>query len=224
LWYGLSPFKSLKIWANQRKKRFKNELYSTNTKTTKKITFYFLTSRFFFPAPWDIYVLKKYSVQQSPRTLVLFSDLYYFKFSLPKDIRFFYVDPYVFSLVIAFLPCATAWNTFNTKLNYLLSIFSKPFFLKLKFRGKGYYVFKGKRSTVTPQFGFAHRVYFYGFSMSVKFLSKTIIFLFGLLKTDVLRFTHAFKRVKSINPFTGRGVRFAKQIIYRKTGKVSLYR
>ena len=101
---------------------------------------------------------------------------------------------------------------------------TETFFFKLKFKGKGYYVFKGKRSTVTPQFGFAHRVYFYGFSISVKFLSKTIIFLFGLLKKDVLKFSNSFKQVKPINPFTGRGVRFAKQIIYRKTGKVSLYR
>lgn len=224
MWYGFSPFKSLKIWANQRKKRFKSEHYRTNIKSIKKSTFYFLTTRFFLPSPWDIYILKKPFNYSISRTVILVSNAYYFKFSLPKDVRFFYFDPYAFCLVIAFSPSAPSWNIFNNKLNYLLSIFQKPFFFKIKFKGKGYYVFKGKRSTVTPQFGFAHRVYFYGFSISVKFLSKTIIFLFGLLKKDVLKFSNSFKRVKPINPFTGRGVRFAKQIIYRKTGKVSLYR
>lgn len=224
MWYGPTAFKSLKIWANQRKKRLKNDSYTTNIKSLKTATLYFQITQFFVPAPWDAYILRSTSLGVSIRSVLLISNSYYFKFYLPKDIRFFYFDPCAYSLVIAFLPTAPSWAVLNNRLNYLLSIFSKPFFFKIKFRGKGYYVFKGKRSTVTPQFGFAHRVYFYGFSICVKFLSKTIIFLFGLLKKDVLKFSHSFKQVKPINPFTGRGVRFAKQIIYRKTGKVSLYR
>ena len=58
----------------------------------------------------------------------------------------------------------------------------------------------------------------------VKFLSKTKILLFGLVKQDILCAAYALKQKRSINIFTGRGVRFAKQIIYKKTGKVSSYR
>lgn len=80
------------------------------------------------------------------------------------------------------------------------------------------------RHTMTPQFGFAHRRYFYAASFRVRFLSKTKIILFGFARNDLATFAHDFKGYKPINVFTGRGVRFARQIIYRKTGKVSLYR
>ena len=58
----------------------------------------------------------------------------------------------------------------------------------------------------------------------VKFLSKTTIFLFGLSKKDIFTVGHDFRAVRKINIFTGRGVRFSKQIIYKKVGKVSSYR
>jgi ribosomal protein L6P/L9E len=85
-------------------------------------------------------------------------------------------------------------------------------------------MYKNLRNTIAPQFGYAHRVYVYAQATSVKFLSKTKIILFGLSKTDILLASYQLKRVKPVNIFTGRGVRFARQILYRKTGKVSSYR
>ena len=55
-------------------------------------------------------------------------------------------------------------------------------------------------------------------------LSKTSIFLFGFVKSDLLKVGHGLKQMRPINIFTGRGVRFAKQVIYKKQGKVSSYR
>ena len=72
--------------------------------------------------------------------------------------------------------------------------------------------------------GYAHRVYVYSSAITVKFLSKTKILLFGLSKQDVMQSAYSLARVKPINIFTGRGVRFARQVIYRKTGKVGAYR
>jgi len=102
--------------------------------------------------------------------------------------------------------------------------FSKVFFLKLKFKGKGYYIYKNSRNTITSQFGHSHRIYIYSVFISVKFLTKTTVFLFGSSKKDVLTTGYSIQKVKPINIFTGRGVRFSKQIIYKKTGKVSSYR
>jgi len=96
--------------------------------------------------------------------------------------------------------------------------------LKIKFKGKGYYMYKNKRNTIAPQFGFAHRVYVYAFNNTVKFLSKTKILIFGLSKIDVNQTGHNLCNVKPINIFTGRGVRFARQVIYKKTGKIGAYR
>ena len=102
--------------------------------------------------------------------------------------------------------------------------FSKIFFNKLKFKGKGYYIYKNTRNTITPQFGHSHRIYIYSFFLTVKFLTKTTVFLFGSSKKDVLTTSFTIQRSKFINIFTGRGVRFARQIIYKKTGKVSSYK
>ena len=96
--------------------------------------------------------------------------------------------------------------------------------MKLKFKGKGYYIFKNQRNTITPQFGFSHRIYVYSYSAVVNFLTKTKVFLFGLSKQDLLTSAYSIKAMRPINIFTGRGVRFSKQLIYKKTGKVSSYR
>ena len=72
--------------------------------------------------------------------------------------------------------------------------------------------------------GYAHRVYVYAQAISVKFLSKTKILLFGLSPDPIFKIGFELKNVRPINIFTGRGVRFARQIVYRKTGKVSSYR
>jgi ribosomal protein L6P/L9E len=85
-------------------------------------------------------------------------------------------------------------------------------------------VYKNARNTIAPQFGYAHRVYIYAFANSVFFLSKTKVLLFGLSKHDVISAGYRLYATRPINIFTGRGVRFAKQIIYRKTGKVGAYR
>jgi len=48
--------------------------------------------------------------------------------------------------------------------------------------------------------------------------------MFGFIKQDIAYAAHNLKSKRHINIFTGRGVRFAKQVIYKKTGKVSSYR
>ena len=113
---------------------------------------------------------------------------------------------------------------FLKNINFFSQLLYLPLFLKLKFRGKGYYIYKNSRNTVAPQFGYAHRIYVYSFFSSVKFLTKTKILIFGLIKFDVLAISSEIKSKRVINIYTGRGVRFSKQKIYSKTGKVSSYR
>jgi len=118
-------------------------------------------------------------------------------------------------------------NFFTMYIKTILNIFysfSKYFFRKIKFKGKGYYIYKNTRNTITSQFGHSHRIYIYAFFVSVKFLTKTTVFLFGSSKKDVLSIGFLIKKAKPINIFTGRGVRFSRQIVYKKTGKVSSYR
>jgi hypothetical protein len=100
----------------------------------------------------------------------------------------------------------------------------KPSFQKLTFKGKGYYIYKNYRNTITPQFGYSHRLYLYTYYINVVFLSKTSLIVFGLNSNHVNLVSMYIKNWRSINIFTGRGVRFSRQILYKKSGKVSTYR
>lgn len=103
-------------------------------------------------------------------------------------------------------------------------MFTKLFFKKLKFKGKGYYIYKTRRNTIAFQFGYSHIRRLFFFYNYVKFLSKTSILMFGLNPNNLSRAGTSFRNIRPINIFTGKGVRFNKQILYRKTGKVSSYR
>jgi ribosomal protein L6P/L9E len=103
-------------------------------------------------------------------------------------------------------------------------MFTRLYFTKFKFKGKGYYIYKSFRNTIAFRFGYAHRTYVYSFFVSVRFITKTTILVFGLNKYDLLSFSQDFKQIRKINIFTGRGIRFSRQIIYQKVGKVSMYR
>jgi len=110
------------------------------------------------------------------------------------------------------------------QLSLLLTAFHSVFFKKLKFKGKGYYIYKNKRNTVAPQFGYSHRVYIYSWFTNIKFLGKTSLVIFGLTAADIRIPSRFIKNFRPINVFTGRGVRFSREVIYSKPGKVSSYR
>lgn len=128
------------------------------------------------------------------------------------------------SFIIHSLYINNNYRVFLNSLDSVLTSFYKPFFKKIKFKGKGYYIYKNKRNTITPQFGYSHRLYLYSYFSSVKFLSKTTVFVFGLLKRDTVKTSYGIKSMRPINIFTGRGVRFSREVIYKKVGKVSSYR
>ena len=64
----------------------------------------------------------------------------------------------------------------------------------------------------------------YSYFVRIKFLSKTSVIIFGFVKDDIKKIGLMLKKMRPINIFTGRGVRFNKQTIFKKVGKVSSYR
>ena len=173
------------------------------------------------PSMWNFVALQNTS--QSKR-LFIYSSIYYFMIPIPVRKWLVYFDKNTSTITISSLYFTNYTLTYWTSLVHLFYIFHRPFFIKLKFKGKGYYIYKNKRNTITPQFGYAHRIYKYTFNTSVKFRTKTSIILFGLVKRDIIESGFLIKNMRPINIFTGRGVRFSRQIIYKKTGKVSSYR
>jgi ribosomal protein L6P/L9E len=221
LWYGYRHINSKK---NVYKLKKKNNLL---TKTycypiTSNIQLNKQTFRLHKPFNWDLVVIKNKIKSQT--TFYLSSNLYKIKLPLPTKILNFSFDKNTNIIKIHTLYINNNYRLYWHFLQQLVKAFYSPFFLKLKFKGKGYYIYKNKRNTITPQFGYAHRLYLYSYFVSVKFLSKTSIIVFGFKIQDLIQIGLGIKSMRPINVFTGRGVRFSRQIIYKKVGKVSSYR
>ena len=156
--------------------------------------------------------------------IYLISDLYFFKLVIKLDSTILTLDNNSNNIVFKnyFEPFFKAFFLKNLKI--LFQSFSYWFFTKIKVKGKGYYLYKNARNTITHQLGHSHRRYLYSYFVFIKFLSKTTLYLAGLSKNDIFLAGRNIQKSKYINIFTGRGVRFAKQRIYKKTGKVSTYR
>ena len=222
LWYGLSNSTTINNNCLIRKQRIinaKNKRYFWGLKLKKQLNKknLFLT----FPSNWTFLFFKKSKYDQY---IYLYNMNYYFFIPVPKQFWSVSFDQNTSTLRLISIYNSNFTTTYWSQLSQIFLAFNRPFFLKIKFKGKGYYIFKNKRNTITPQFGYAHRIYRYTFDVSVKFRTKTSIILFGLLKRDIIQAGLLVKNMRPINIFTGRGVRFSRQIIYKKTGKVSSYR
>lgn len=213
------------------KKLYKKQTYRCNvfTKTlsfnvTRHGSLSYTNIFLYIPYNWNLIILNPKQNLNNTKILYLFSLVYFFKLIVPKQYLNFHYDYQTSTLQInnAFTP--NFYKMYFKQISNIFYSFSKIFFNKLKFKGKGYYIYKNTRNTITPQFGHSHRIYIYSYFLTVKFLTKTTVFLFGSSKKDVLTTSFTIQRSKFINIFTGRGVRFARQIIYKKTGKVSSYK
>lgn len=224
MWYGYKNVPHVSNSLRIKSQRFNKKNIKFGKLLKSSYSFPSPISNFRVPAPWKLSILRNKKTCSNQSILYLYSSTYYYNFALPSNLKTFTFDKNLQTLTFVHIATPYCYFSVLKAVQLLLNTFQKPFFLKIKFRGKGYYVYKNSRQTIAPQFGYAHRVYVYAQACSVKFLSKTKILLFGLSKKEVLSAGHAIRKVKPINIFTGRGIRFARQIIYKKTGKVSTYR
>lgn len=177
----------------------------------------------YIPNVWSFNLLTS-TKENSWKLLYLYSAAYYFKLIIPATHAKIIFDNQSSVLCLKYWLVHNYFYLYTSIITFIFYSFSRIVFTKLKFKGKGYYIYKTRRNTITPQFGHSHRIYVYAPFISIKFLSKTSIFVFGLSKRDLLETRYQIKQLKPINIFTGRGVRFTREIIYKKVGKVSSYR
>ena len=203
-------------------KKYGYHIKRMETSNFHSLNLTYRTLLFKIPSKWNVIIFENKLTREM--SAFLYSDIYFFWAPLPAYTPLLLVDTNSSSIV------ATTHLVNNYHMLYwrlmvqYFAPFHKPFFLKIKFKGKGYYIFKNKRQTITPQFGHAHRLYLYSYFVSVIFLAKTRVIIFGFVKSDLVQVGLGVKKMRPINIFTGRGVRFNRQIIYKKTGKVSSYR
>lgn len=96
------------------------------------------------------------------------------------------------------------------------------FFQKIKFTGKGYKI-KKKKKSIKFFFGRSHLTTIFFKKISIRRLTKYKLFFFTK-KYETVKFINSLiKKIRKINIYTKRGLRFSRQKIYKKTGKKSSY-
>lgn len=221
LWHEIYGFKNSILNKKYIKNKQSKIKYSSGI-YTKPLHTKLLNTSYIIPKKWKIIVLKDFRSKILffviySRSYILFLPLFFTKYSVNFDLNLNQINlNYLFS---------TNYNKlYLSILNSFVKSLVVPTFNKLKFKGKGYYIYKNYRNTITPQFGYSHRLYLYSFHTHIKFLSKTDLILFGLNRKCLSSISQKLFLWRPVNIFTGRGVRFSKQIFYKKSGKISSYR
>lgn len=221
-WYGSNNFFKIKTIINTKKKnKLKTIKYSFLQKKSLNLNFYKIN--LYIPSNWDFLLIKKNN-NKNTLYFYLYTENYFFLLPILKTFLAFKYDNQLKCLLFQFFFKNNFYSLFWNYFKNVFYSFSKLFFKKLKFKGKGYYIYKNNRNTIALQFGYSHLMYLYSFFITVKFLTKTTILMFGINNKDLTIGSKKLYNIKKINIFTGKGIRFSRQIIYRKTGKVSSYR
>ena len=96
------------------------------------------------------------------------------------------------------------------------------FFQKIKFTGKGYKI-KKKKKSIKFFFGRSHLTTIFFKKINIRRLTKYKLFFFTK-KYETVKFINSLiNKIRKINIYTKRGLRFSRQKIYKKTGKKSSY-
>jgi len=222
VWYAVNnSSNSLYSKSNFNKKQSKiRHNYNLQTNCTVKLYKPLIT--LYVPPNFKLIFFK--NIKTFSHYIYIYSSTYFFKVPIPNvnNLTSFDYTSRVLSFYVLY--SNNYLKLYSSTLNFFFKMLIKPLFLKIKFKGKGYYIYKNYRNTLTPQFGYSHRLYLYGFLLHIKFLSKTTLIFFGLNPNHMSKSSKLIYNWRPINIFTNRGVRLSKQIIYKKSGKVSSYR
>lgn len=175
----------------------------------------------YFPSHWNLVILSK----EKSFFFYTFSSLYFFSYTLSKDIFYkFSFFKGIYSFMIKTFFTHFAFQFFFKLIKLILFSFSLIFFKKIKFKGKGYYIYKSKRNCIAPQFGLSHRKYFFFSSAAYLKLAKFSFLLYSKNLFLLSWVPFAFYYIRPINIFTQKGVRFYKQVTFSKEGYISGFR
>nr|ASY95725.1 ribosomal protein L6 [Stylonychia lemnae] len=226
MWYGKN-INSISLTSTKniaKRRRFtikKNSIFRSKFKKTHLSVFFF-----YFPSLWDSILFKpkdNFSVKKIS-LIFMYSASYFFIFPICSFYNKIYFDQHTSCYFFKDFYRNTFFLTFWKNFQKIFYSFTSIFFKKLKFKGKGYYIYKNKRNTIAMRFGYSHVKRIFFFFTFVKFLSKTSIIIFGISNFYIDKAANKLVRIRPINIFTSKGMRFTRQIIYKKQGKVSSYR
>jgi len=167
------------------------------------------------------------------------------KIFLPKNINFIYLNNsylYLFNLNNFLLINTLKYNFFfnqylniiklqkniiNKKildknfLNNFLFTWENFFFSKIYFLGKGFKLKKFKNTTYF-NFNYSHINLLVTKKTIIKKIQKNKLLIFSKNLTNLNSLSNLIVSIKKINPYTKRGLRKTKQIIYKKRNKSNI--
>jgi ribosomal protein L6P/L9E len=224
LWYDAFCLQNSTLYKVNKLKKSNKNLKHLKINSVNKKTLKITTLNYIIPTQWNLILFYNLSKIQPTYFFKILSPIYFFYLPVLSNKNNFKFDFNSNQLSITTPYSNNFYGLYTKTLNFFYQTLNKPIFIKLNFKGKGYYIYKNYRNTITPQFGYSHRLYIYAFYLKVLFLSKTSLIVFGINHANISFITHKLRSWRAINVFTGRGIRFSKQIRYKKSGKVSTYR
>jgi len=116
-------------------------------------------------------------------------------------------------------------NNYNIKLfNNFIKTFESYFFLKIKFKGKGFKIkFNKKLKLIKFYFGRSHITFFKLKTLKLKKITKYKFLLKNLNFNKLKKKASEMTYIKPVNVYTLRGIRLSRQFIRKRKGKKSSY-
>lgn len=108
----------------------------------------------------------------------------------------------------------------NKELSKFLFSWDSVFFNKIRFAGKGF-KFKKKINNLFLFFNRAHKCFFIGNNILLIRLSKNKVIMLKNNHNHLIHDSRLITAIRSNNVFTKRGLRFSRQIIFKKRGKTA---
>ena len=226
LWYGFKNLKRVRTYTSRlnfrrnlrRRVQLQPEIIPVKSFSLTALRQVAIISEF------DFIGIQRTTKLEHPILIYLYNEVYFLNLLISFNVKPSQFERQTSSFIFSTHTMFVQWLLYIRHFSSLLARFTTSHFIKLRFRGKGYYLYRNFRNVVTPQFGYSHRRYFYTYYSSVLFLTKTKILVFGLSVTQVTLLSYKLKTIRPANIFTGRGMRFSRQVVYRKVGKISTYR
>lgn len=170
-----------------------------------------------FPPNFKIIGLKKNLCNK--KSFYVYNNIYFYKFSAYD----YYIDDGLNSVIISTNNLKTNYKHMNFFKKFLKSL-DCYFFLKIKFKGKGYKIkYIKRKKKITFFFGRSHITI-------IKYkgiiLKKNLKYKFILKSNDLERLKKnaiMTTGVKPVNIFTNRGIRISRSTIFKRKGKKGSY-
>lgn len=170
--------------------------------------------------PYDINYTLILNNKNNSNNLYFYNNDYYFSIAIINKKIFINKDTNTIKL---FDIC---FNNINKLANYEIKNFlfswDSIYFNKIKFTGKGF-KFRKKETNLFLFFNRAHKCFFIGTNIILIRLSKNKVILLKNNIKHLMYDSKIIRLIRSNNIFTKRGLRFSKQIIFKKKGKTATH-